>query len=698
MKKIFLILGSVIALLILLIMFLFSSTGNNIIKPYVEKMIKEKSGYDVKFETFRIGFSDLNLKGDINKEIFLNLNGPYSIFSRSFDVEYKVDIKNLKSFGLELNENMNLYGKVSGNINNFNANASGKFLDSDVKIMANIIDMKPYTLKIDANGLNLAKSLPLAKQPLYAFGSVDINADIQNAQGKATINAKDIRLNEKVFKNDLNISLPQNTMLSGISELKMQGETINAKTYLNSNLSLEASAKNTTINLKTKHIDSDFDIKLNDLSKLEPFTKQKLIGNLDILGAISIEDKKLSLFDAKVLGLDGDIKANVKDENLQIKLKDVSLSKVLEMLNQPNLSSGKINADISSNISFNDVSGAANIKEALLNKKQLDSITGKNFPNNLTYNFDMNFDKKDDAIKAKANLDSKIAKFDIKNATIKNGEVSSDYTLNIADLNELSFLTNTKLKGNFVANGITNIQNGKFLTSLTSNFLNGNLKIDIKNDNFNKTGFDALILTSNFKNFDMKELTDMLNYSNIYNGNGDASLNYDLSKKYGNFSLDINDGKIASNEFVNILKALSEGSFEAAVFDKADVNGTIKNEMINFDAWVGNSGKSGKKSKGSFNVKKGTLNLITSEIYIPINGNIEKTDISIDITGTIKEPKYNVSSQYLKSKFSRKLDKGLDNLFGTNSVDTNNTTNLDQNASSKDVAKDAIKGILKGLF
>lgn len=698
MKKIFLILGSVIALLILLIMFLFSSTGNSIIKLYVEKMIKEKSGYDVKFETFRIGFSDLNLKGDINKEIFLNLNGPYSIFSRSFDVEYKVDIKNLKSFGLELNENMNLYGKVSGNINNFNANASGKFLDSDVKIMANIIDMKPYTLKIDANGLNLAKSLPLAKQPLYAFGSVDINADIQNAQGKTTINAKDIRLNEKVFKNDLNISLPQNTMLSGISELKMQGETINAKTYLNSNLSLEASAKNTTINLKTKHIDSDFDIKLNDLSKLEPFTKQKLIGNLDILGAISIEDKKLSLFDAKVLGLDGDIKANVKDENLQIKLKDVSLSKVLEMLNQPNLSSGKINADISSNISFNDVSGAANIKEALLNKKQLDSITGKNFPNNLTYNFDMNFDKKDDAIKAKANLDSKIAKFDIKNATIKNGEVSSDYTLNIADLNELSFLTNTKLKGNFVANGITNIQNGKFLTSLTSNFLNGNLKIDIKNDNFNKTGFDALILTSNFKNFDMKELTDMLNYSNIYNGNGDASLNYDLSKKYGNFSLDINDGKIASNEFVNILKALSEGSFEAAVFDKADVNGTIKNEMINFDAWVGNSGKSGKKSKGSFNVKKGTLNLITSEIYIPINGNIEKTDISIDITGTIKEPKYNVSSQYLKSKFSRKLDKGLDNLFGTNSVDTNNTTNLDQNASSKDVAKDAIKGILKGLF
>lgn len=695
MKKIFLILGSVIALLILLIMFLFSSTGNNIIKPYVEKMIKEKSGYDVKFETFRIGFSDLNLKGDINKEIFLNLNGPYSIFSRSFDVEYKVDIKNLKSFGLELNENMNLYGKVSGNINNFNANASGKFLDSDVKIMANIIDMKPYTLKIDANGLNLAKALPLAKQPLYAFGSVDINADIQNAQGKATINAKDIRLNEKVFKNDLNISLPQNTMLSGISELKMQGETINAKTYLNSNLSLEASAKNTTINLKTKHIDSDFDIKLNDLSKLEPFTKQKLIGNLDILGAISIEDKKLSLFDAKVLGLDGDIKANVKDENLQIKLKDVSLSKVLEMLNQPNLSSGKINADISSNISFNDVSGAANIKEALLNKTQLDSITGKNFPNNLTYNFDMNFDKKDDAIKAKANLDSKIAKFDIKNATIKNGEVSSDYTLNIADLNELSFLTNTKLKGNFVANGITNIQNGKFLTSLTSNFLNGNLKIDIKNDNFNKTGFDALILTLNFKNFDMKELTDMLGYKHIYDGIGNASFNYDLNKAYGSFSLDINDGAIASNEFVNILKAVSQGSFEAAVFDKTDVNGTIKSNIVNFDAWVGNSGK---KSKGSFNVKKGTLNLITSEIYIPINGNIEKTDISIDITGTTKEPKYNVSSEYLKSKFSRKLNKGLDKLFGTNSVDTNNTTNLDQNASSKDVAKDAIKGILKGLF
>lgn len=701
MKKVFLILGCIAIFLVLVVAFLFSSAGNSLIKPYVEKVIKEKSGYDVKFETFRVGFNHLNLKGDINKEIFLNLNGPYSIFSRSFDVDYQINIENLKSFGFELGEKMNLIGKINGNMNDFDANSSGRFLDSDIKVIANIKDMKPYNLKIDANGLNLAKALPLAKQPLYAYGNVDINADIQNAQGSATINAKDVRLNEKVFSDELNITLPSNTTLSGISELKMQGDNINAKTYINSNLKVEASAKNTTINLKTKQIDSDFDIKLNDLSNLESFTKQKLVGALNIIGATNIKDNKITILYAKVLGLDGDIVANLKDEDLKISLKNVSLQKVLKILNQPSLSNGNINGEILSNISFKNAKGKMTIKDALLNKPELDKMSGKSFPSNIKYSLDANFDKKDDAINAKANLDSNLAKFDIKNAAIKNGNFSSDYVLDIPNLNALSFLTNTNLTGNFVANGSTNIQNGKFLTSIISNFLNGNLKVDIKNDNFNKTGFNGLILTSNFKTFDVKKLTDMLNYKHIYNGMGDASLNYDLSKKNGNFSLDVNDGMLASNEFINILKAVSEGSFDATVFDKADVNGTIQNDNINFDAWIGNSGKSGKKSKGAFDVKKGTLNLVTSEIYIPVRGNIEKTDISIDITGTTKEPKYNVGSAYLKSKFSRQLDKGLDKLFGSDSnttADTNGTQTLDQNSSSKDRTKDAVKGILKELF
>lgn len=702
MKKLFLILGSIAIFLVLVVAFLFSSAGNSFIKPYVEKAIKEKMGYDIKFETFRVGFDHLDLKGDINKEIFLNLNGPYSIFSRSFNVDYQINIENLKSFGFELSEKMNLIGKINGDMNDFNVNSSGRFLDSDIKVIANIKDMKPYNLKIDANGLNLAKALPLAKQPLYAYGNVDINADIQNAQGLATINVKDARLNEKVFRDELNATLPSNTLVSGVSELKMQGETINAKTYISSNLKVEASAKNTTINLKTKHIDSDFDIKLNDLSKLEPFTKQKLSGALDIIGATSIKDGKLALLDARLLGLDGDIVANLKDKDLKISIKDVDLQKVLKMLNQPSLSNGNINGEILSNISFKDTKGKITIKDALLNKSELDKISGKNFPKNIKYNLDANFDKKDDTINAKANLDSNLAKFDIKNATIKNGNVSSDYVLDVPNLNALSFLTNTNLTGNFVANGSTNIQNGKFLTSIISNFLNGNLKLDVKNDNFDKTGFNALILTSNFKAFDVKKLTDMLNYKHIYDGIGDASLNYDLSKKNGNFSLDINDGMLANSEFINILKAVSEGSFDAAVFDKADVNGTIQNDNIYFDAWIGNSGKSGKKSKGAFDVKKGTLNLLTSEIYIPVRGNIEKTDVSIDITGTTKDPKYNVGSAYLKSKFSRQIDKGLDKLFGSDSnasTDVNNTQTLDQNSSSsKDRVKDAVKSILNGLF
>lgn len=688
MKKLFLFFGCIVVLLLLVIMFLFSSSGNEMIKPYVEKIIKEKSGYDVKFQTFRVGFNHLNLKSNVNNEIFLDLNGPYSIFSKSFDIDYKINIENLKSFGFEINEKMNLVGKINGNMSDFNANATGKFLDSDIKLIANIKEMKPNTLKIDANGLNLSKALPLAKLPLYAFGSVDINANIQNSQGNAIISTKELTLNEKTFKDELNITLPKNTTLSAVSELNIKDENINAKTYINSNLKTEISAKNTAINLNTKQIDSDFNIKLNDLSRLEPFTKQKLIGALDINGDLSIKKYKLDFLNARITGLDGDIVANLKGESLKAKLNNVSLSKILKMLNQPNFSTGKINADIISTINFKDVTAKANIQEAFLNKNELDKISGKNFPENLNYTFEANLEKKEDNINAKANFNSKIAKFDLKNITIKNGDISSNYILDIFNLSDLSFLTDTKLNGQFLANGSTNLQNGKFLTSITSNFLDGNLKADIKNDNFNKTGFNALMLNSTFENFNVKKLTDMLNYSHIYDGIGNADFDYDLAKKYGKFSLDINKGMIAKSGFTDILKLLTQGSFDAAVFDKADVNGTIKNNIINFDSWVGNSSK---KSKSAFNVKNGNIDLITSKIYIPIRGNVEKTDILVDITGTTKEPKYNVNSKYLKSKISEQINKGLDKILKSNTKE--NTNN-----SPKDTAKDALKDVLKGLF
>ena len=121
------------------------------------------------------------------------------------------------------------------------------------------------------------------------------------------------------------------------------------------------------------------------------------------------------------------------------------------------------------------------------------------------------------------------------------------------------------------------------------------------------------------------------------------------------------------------------------VYNDAKVNGTIKQNLINFNADM-----SAQKSK--LNVTDGTLDSKTGAISVPVKANIEKTDLEINITGTIKNPKYDVRSDYLKGKLDKQIGKGIDKLLGVKK---------DDNSSKNDAKKeqsDAIKGLLKGLF
>ena len=96
--------------------------------------------------------------------------------------------------------------------------------------------------------------------------------------------------------------------------------------------------------------------------------------------------------------------------------------------------------------------------------------------------------------------------------------------------------------------------------------------------------------------------------------------------------------------------------------------------------------------KSKLNVTGGTLDSKTGAISVPVKANIEKTDLEINITGTIKEPKYNIQSDYLKGKLDKQIGKGIDKLFGVKK---------DDNSSKNDAKKeksDVVKGLINGLF
>ena len=150
MKILGALLGLVFALLIAVYVAAFTDFGNGLVKPYAQNLIKEKSGFDVKFDKFQIRPTSVDIVANVNGEIVAHVNGGLSIFSQSIDLKYDVAVSNLKSLGIKLNEAMKISGIAKGKFSDFAASGVGQMLGSNVSFDANLKDYKPLSLKLDA--------------------------------------------------------------------------------------------------------------------------------------------------------------------------------------------------------------------------------------------------------------------------------------------------------------------------------------------------------------------------------------------------------------------------------------------------------------------------------------------------------------------------------------------------------------------
>ena len=273
---------------------------------------------------------------------------------------------------------------------------------------------------------------------------------------------------------------------------------------------------------------------------------------------------------------------------------------------------------------------------------------------------------------------------------IKNGALNANYILNVPSLAKLKFIVERDLKGGFKGNGEIKKSGKNFSATLNSQIAKGTLNGSIIND-------DA---TFKLSKFDIKSLTDFLNLGYFYDGVGDANLVYNTKSKKGKFDAIINQGRLAKKGLVNTVSSVLGRDLASEVYNNATLNGNIVKDLVDFKANM-------QAQKSKLIIEKGTLNLASKAINIPISANIEKTDLSVQITGTTENPKYAVDSAYLKQKIGKEIGRGLDRLLGgkkdsSGGATTDGTTdggaNNAKDKSSKEKAKDAVRDILKGLF
>ena len=663
--------GILLVLVVALYCVLFSSFGNSVLKPFVEKIASEKIGMEFRLEKFELGFSSFDILAIINGELGVESKGKYSLFSSQFDLNYNTQAKSFNGMQIDLS----LKGEALGSFDNFVANGSGSLAGSSIRFASRIKDYAPLELKLDAKELDLAALSMIALKKAYILGKLSAIADIAGQEGTAKLNSAKIIITKEA-QNDFGISLPANFALSLNSDIKLLGKQVAATTRVKSALA-NLSAKNTSYNFENGEITSDFNVDIANLAALEPIIKQKLNGSIRVVGNTKIANGAMEFLDAKINGLGGEILASLKDNELNANIKNLKLAQALSLAGLAPLANSDISgtAKITNLNDTKKIKGSANLtlSSGVLNHKQMNALLGSDLSSDVSFNAQ----NKLEIASGTLNFDSVLNSPVIENLgakgsyTLANGDAKIDLAGKIADLGAI-FGSGAKSPANIKAN--VGLKAGELSDG----------DIDIK-------GFGGEIiakvkgkaLNANIKNIKAEQVLAMTTFGSLFNGEVNAELSLDglnLQNLNGRGELSVKNGVFNAAAMSKLL----ETEFPENVKFSLNFKPTFTNSVAYFSSNFASDIANISKFDGSYNLQKNALDAAYS-------ANVSDLSKLSFLTGVALYTPLNVSGKIASTNQAINASANSD-IFGSNTDITFKSGVLNANMKN---AK--IEQILKAL-
>lgn len=663
--------GILLVLVVALYCVLFSSFGNSVLKPFVEKIASEKIGMEFRLEKFELGFSSFDILAIINGELGVESKGKYSLFSSQFDLNYNTQAKSFNGMQIDLS----LKGEALGSFDNFVANGSGSLAGSSIRFASRIKDYAPLELKLDAKALDLAALSMIALKKAYISGKLSAVADIAGQEGTAKLNSAKIIITKEA-QNDFGISLPANFALSLNSDIKLLGKQVAATTRVKSALA-NLSAKNTSYNFENGEITSDFNLDIANLAALEPIIKQKLNGSIKVAGNTKIANGAMEFLDAKINGLGGEILASLKDNELNANIKNLKLAQALSLAGLAPLANSDISgtAKITNLNDTKKIKGSANLtlSSGVLNHKQMNALLGSDLSSDVSFNAQ----NKLEITSGTLNFDSVLNSPVIENLgakgsyTLANGDAKIDLAGKIADLGAI-FGSGAKSPANIKAN--VGLKAGELSDG----------DIDIK-------GFGGQIiakvkgkaLNANIKNIKAEQVLAMTTFGSLFNGEVNAELSLDglnLQNLNGRGELSVKNGVFNAAAMSKLLEAKFPENVKFSLNFKPTFTNSVAYFSSNFASDIANI----SKFDGSYNLQKNALDAAYS-------ANVSDLSKLSFLTGVALYTPLNVSGKIASTNQAINASANSD-IFGSNTDITFKSSVLNANMKN---AK--IEQILKAL-
>lgn len=664
MKKFFIALT-----LILLVMIgsvygiLFTKPGNSIIASYIEDTVNSQNKEaKLKVRDFSLSFNSIDLDITIADSSYININGDLDIFGKKVDLKYDIDIKDLSTLQALINQKLNgplqIKGTFKGDQKFALVDGVSTIASSNTSYKLELKDFEPSNINVLVKDAKIEELLYLVNQPKYTNGLLNITANIKNAKpesldGNIVSSITNAKINNSIVNKSFGLKLKDTISLKSRTNAILTPNKVTAKATLISSLAT-ISSKETIILLDKQTVNSKYKVDITNLNKLEDIIGIKLNGKFNTTGTVLVENENIKIdgqsdvFDSFTTYL-ASIK-NSKVDFINADIKDAKIDKLLYLLNQPKYATGilNLNAEIK-NADINNLDGLVTTK--ITKAKLVNKVINKQFNQKLKQTVSFKADTKTNLEKTKAITNglvtSSLANLDIKNAIfdIKETSLNSDYVLNIPNLSNLYDVTQTKMRGKVDLSGKLESKKENLLVTGTSKLLGGDLDFKLDNNLFN----------ANVKSIEIKELTHLLYYPEVFDSSSDLALNYNLLSKKGKLKGNLIKGHFLPNDFSSLINQFAKFDLTREIYESvvinSDINDMVLKTVINM-----------KSKNTQIDVTKSLLDLNKSYVNADINAKIRKLDLDFNVKGNMKSPKVRLNTKdLLKNKIEEKINDKVGN-------------------------------------
>lgn len=671
-------LGLILIILVAAFVLLFTSFGNNILKPHLQAQIDKYSPIPLVLDFFSLRFGSFDIVLKSSDDIKITSYGTFSLLSQNIYLELNILLKNplLKTSPTATPKELLIENVIRGKITNFEIHTVSNSLKGEFRIDTNIVNFKPLKVIANIKDLELESILALLGEKPYATGEIDVVANIigdnnLKFNGQALAKVNNGKISKDLVKKDFGVNVPDNSFIINLLA-NFDDTKIAHKFELLSSVGNINSTGNTII--KTLRTDSTYDINISDLSPLTPIVGMPLRGEFRTNGKV-IGDSKWINLDGKSDIADSATSYSIslqnytKPKDATLKIKNLKIEKILYMLVKPIYANGLFNANANlGNISSGINGDYDHTMNGTINGKAVKSEFDMDMPN-MKYNNQANINFTNGIGKLNLDLITDAANLNIKDALVNVDSlgISAPYKIDVKDLKKLVFVTSKELKGSLSAYGDVVWTPISLRGNMKSDLFGGTLDAELNNN----------LISATIKDMNTLSILDMLQYPKIFDSTINGVLKYDRQTQIGNIDLISTKGSFVDNKLMSILEKTLKFDGTKEVYSNIKIDGVINKSLVTANLNMQSSNTSITSNNATLNLDNDDINANLAlkvqqyELTGIVSGKVANPSVKIDtsklgkdiLNNVMKNPKVQQEVQKIEDKAKDMINKGLNNLF-----------------------------------